>query len=162
MEVVTRLEFTTPCLGNVRDPQCDRMQRDRDGRVIFMPSWWRAAFAKAATALSRYHRLVDKIHPALQIDGTLTRIKRAYGSKMDRYKLHEGYAVGAVISARFILPFGMTIGQFTELLEATGDYIGISPYGWQLDYGRFKVREVIRRARGTPEKGRTSSSGNSG
>jgi hypothetical protein len=163
MEVVARLEFTTPCLGNVRKPDYDRMLRDRDDQVIFMPSWWRAAFAKASTALSRYHRLVDKIHPALQVEGRVTQIKRFFGRQMDGCKTHEGFDTGAVVTFRFILPYGMTIGQFTELLEAVGDYIGISPYGWKTgDYGHFKVQEVARRARGSHQKSRASHSGDSG
>ena len=154
MEVVAQLEFTTPCLGNVRRPDYDRMLRDRDGLVIFMTSWWRAAFAKAATALSRYHRLVDKIHPALQVEGEVSRIKRFYGPRMMSFKTHEGFDIGAVVQCRFILPHGMTIEQFTVLLEAVGDYICISPYGWQTgNYGHFKVLGVTRRARRTPKKG---------
>ena len=147
MEVVARLEFTTPCLGNVRKPDYDRMSRDRDGKVIFMPSWWRAAFTKAAIALSRYHRLVDKIYPALQIEGRVSRIKRLFGSKMNGVKIHEGFDIGTQVVCRFALPHGMTVGQFTELLEDTGLYIGVSPYGWRDDCGRFRVLSVDSAAR---------------
>jgi len=162
MEVVARLEFTTPCLGNVRRPDYDRMPCDRDGNVIFMTSWWRAAFAKAATALSRYHRLVDKVHPALQVEGRIAPIKRFFGSRMERFKIHEGFDVGTVVTCRFILPYGMTIEQFTELLETVGDYIGISPYGWRLgDLGHFKVLGVTRRARSPHQKSGSSSPGDS-
>ena len=163
MEVVARLEFTTPSLGNVRKPDYDRMSRDRDGKVIFMTSWWRAAFTKASTALSRYHRLVDKIHPALQVEGPVSRIKRPFGSQMDRIKVHEGFDIGARVTFRFILPYGMTIEQFAELLETVGDYIGISAYGWKTgDYGHFKVLEVARRARSPHQEGGASTAGDSG
>ena len=153
MEVVARLEFTTPCLGNVRHADCDLMQRDRDGNVIFMPSWWHAAFSKAAKAINRYHRLIDKIHPSLQVEGAVTRIKRYYGGQPAACKLHEGFDIGAVVTFRFILPHGMTLEQFTELLETVGDYICVSPYGWQTgNWGHFKVLEVKRRARSASKK----------
>jgi hypothetical protein len=163
MEVIVSLKFTTPCLGNVRRPECDLMQRSGDGKVIFLPTWWRSAFAQAAKAVNRYHRYVDRIHAALEVDGDVTRIKRRYGRRPGDFKFHEGFDVGTVVKVRFAVPNDLSVEQFTELLEALGDYIGISPYGWKKgDYGHFKVRDVSRVAAGAPAKGGEHSAGDSG
>ena len=167
MEVTARIRFTRPCLGNVRRPDCDQMERDPEGNVIFLSTWWRAAFAKAARAINRHYKLVDNIHPALQIYGPVTRIERPYteqhgDGRQRRIKIHEGFAVGAVVECSFLLSSGMTADYFTELLESVGIYFGISPYGWKTGlYGFFKVLEVRkggyrpRKESGEPAQGDT-------
>lgn len=142
MEVTATLKFTRPCLGSVRRSDYDRMQRDQDGNVIFLPTWWRAALAQAAKAISKYYKYIDQIHPGLPVDGNLSKIKRWYGQK--KYKLHEGFSVGTVIRVSFLIPNELTQNEFAELVEATGAYIGISPYGWKQKYGLFKLLEVRR------------------
>lgn len=144
MEVTAKLEFTRPCLGSIRREDCDLLQRDRDGNVIFLTSWWRGAMGEAARAINRYHRHVEQIYPKLQIDGPVKKIKRHYGKGPNDWKWHECFDEGAVITVRFAIPNKMKIGQFTELLEATGDYIGVSPYAWRKGYGRFRVLEVVK------------------
>jgi len=140
VEVTATIKFSRPCLGNVRRPDYDRMQRDQEGNVIFLQSWWRAAFAQAAKATSRYYKFVDLIHPGLTVEGAVSRIKRWYGQR--KYKVHEGFDVGAVVRVSFLLPPTLSIDEFTDLLETTGKYIGISAYGWRDKYGLFKVLEV--------------------
>lgn len=99
---------------------------------------------EAARAINRYHRHVEQIYPKLQIDGPVKKIKRHYGKGPNDWKWHECFDEGAVITVRFAIPNKMKIGQFTELLEATGDYIGVSPYAWRKGYGRFRVLEVVK------------------
>lgn len=141
MEVTATLQFTRPCLGNVRRPDYDRMNRDPDGNVIFLPSWWRAAFAQAAKAISKYYKFVDMIHPGLPVTGKLSRVKRYYGAK--KFKVHEGFDVGTTVTVNFLIPSGLSQSEFAELLEATGSYIGMSPYGWKTGmYGHFKLLGV--------------------
>ena len=141
MEVTATIKFTRPSLGSVRRPDYDRMQRDQDGNVIFLQSWWRAAFAQAAKALSKYYKYVDMIHPGLTVEGKLSRIKRWYAQK--RYKVHEGFAAGTVVQVSFLLPTELSQEEFSELLVATGEYIGVSPYGWKTgQYGHFKLLGV--------------------
>lgn len=157
MEVTARIQFTRPCLGNVRKPDFDRLLRDPDGEVIFLATWWRAALAKAARALNKYHSLVDKIRPALPVRGPISHIKRWYGDS-GAFKIHEGFDAGAVVTAQFLLPSGMTMDQFTELLETVGLYVGVSPYGWQSgDWGQFKVLEVLKSDRRSATRNRAGS-----
>jgi hypothetical protein len=140
MEATATLRFVRPCLGSVRRPDYDRLQRDQDGNVIFLPTWWRASLAQAAKAISKYYKYVDQIHPGLTVEGTISMIKRWYAPK--KYKLHEGFDVGTVIRASFLIPNELTLGEFAELLEAVGEYIGFSPYGWKDQYGLFRLLEV--------------------
>lgn len=153
MEVTARICFSRPCLGNVRRPDYDRMPRDSEGDVIFMVTWWRAAFAKAAKAINRFYSLVDKIHPALQVYGEVTKFKRWYnGGK--KFTVHECFDVGCTAEVSFLIPNEMTVSEFVELLEATGLYIGISPYGWRTGlYGHFKVLEVRKGGPSTHQEG---------
>lgn len=142
-EVTAVIQFTRPCLGNVRRPDFDRMQRDQDDVVIFMATWWRSAFLKAAKAINRYYDHVDKIHPALQVYGKVSRIKRRYGKDANQFKAHEGFDTGTIVEASFLIPANMSIDEFIELMRATGLYIGVSPYGWKTGaYGHFKLLEV--------------------
>lgn len=137
------LKFTRPCLGNVRRSDYDRLQRDHDGNVTFLPTWWRAAFAQAAKAISKYYKFIDQIHPGLVVDGKVSKIKRWYGQ--NRFKIHEGFNVGAVVRVSFLIPTELSQNNFAELLEATGAYIGVSPYGWKTGmYGHFKLLGVRR------------------
>ena len=153
MELIVKIKFTTPCLGNVRRDDFDRMVRDDSGRVIFLPSWWRAAFAQAASAISRYYNYVDQIRAAPPVEGEVTNIERRYGKGEADYKIHEGFDAGAAITVKFAIPGKMHIRQFVELLEAVGDYVGISPYGWKRgSFGHFKVLEVNPRG-GSYKKG---------
>lgn len=163
VEVIARLRFTTPCLGNVRRNDYDRMTRDAEGRIIFMPTWWRAALGQAARAISRYQNYVNQIMPALPVEGKLSRVSRRYGKGPDDLKVHEGYDVGAVVKVRFAIPNRMHIRQFIELLEAVGQYVGISPYrgGGKGDYGFFKIVEVSKVGASTYSKSRRRSSDSS-
>jgi len=156
MEVTARIQFTRPCLGNVRKPDFDRLLRDPDGEVIFLATWWRSALSQSARALNKYHSLVDKIRPALPVRGPVSHIKRWYGDD-GAFKIHEGFDAGAVVTVQFLLPSGMTLDQFTELLETAGLYVGVSPYGWKTGtYGQFKVLEVLKSDRRRTARDRAS------
>jgi hypothetical protein len=157
VEIIAKLKFTTPCLGNVRRDDFDRMVRDDGGHVIFLPSWWRAAFAQAASAISRYYNYVDQIRAAPPVEGDVTKIERRYGNGENDVKVHEGFDAGATIIVKFAIPGKMHVRQFVELLEAIGDYIGISPYGWKRGkFGHFKVLEVNPRGGRYKKGGRRS------
>jgi len=171
MEVVATLRFSTPCLGNIRQSDYDKMQRDPDGNIIFLPSWWKAAFIQASTAINQHRKMVDKILPALVVEGALTKIKRRYGSRAHEVHEHEGFDETSLVVVRFALSPGVAVEQFRELLQAVGSYVGFSPYR-QTDCGFFTVvsleTPLSRRAKGgssarasSDKKGGKPASGNS-
>jgi hypothetical protein len=143
MEVIASLRFNTPCLGNVRRPDRDLMERDPDGMVIFMPTWWRFAFRDAARMLNRFQKQVDCIKPALAVEGEVKVFSRQFGERPEDYKEHEAFIAGDTLVCRFMLD-GIKLGSFRELLETVGKYQGMSPYGFKDGFGRFSVMEVRR------------------
>lgn len=154
MEIIAKLKFRTPCLGGVRRDDYDRMLRDTDGNVIFLPTWWRAAFAEAATAINRYDHYVNQIRPSPPVEGKLTQITRRYGKGPQDYKIHEGFDTGTIITVKFAIPGKMHKQQFVELLEAIGDYTGFSPYRGRKQYGFFSVVSISQPAYRTQKRAR--------
>jgi hypothetical protein len=140
MEVVATVRFVTPCLGNVRGERLDCMLRGRDGRVLLLQSWWRSGLGYAAQALCRWVDEVGQIQTAPEVDGRLEIYRRFYGPK--DFKEHEAFLAGREIMVKFCLPPKMTLEDFRELLSVAGQYVGISPYGYKQDYGRFEVVDV--------------------
>jgi len=140
MEVVARLRFTTPCLGNVRRPQRDLMLRSSTGNVLFLQGWWRACLSYAANAVGRYQKDVGDVQADPEVDGTTDVFKRYYGET--EYKEHEAFLAGAEITVRFCLPSSVPLAGFKELMEVAGKYAGISPYGYKQNYGRFSVLSI--------------------
>ena len=147
MEVVARLQFITPCLGNVRRPNGpDRMLRTPGGEVMFLASWWRSALAYAAKAINRYQREIESIQPALEIRGDLKVYPRYYGNR-GLFNEHEAFLEGAEVEVNFLLPTRMKLATFQRIMEVVGEYAGISPYGWKDGYGRFTVIDIGQRRR---------------
>ena len=157
MEVIARIRFTTPCLGAERKPRCDTMLRDKEGRVILMQSWWRSALRFAAKAMCRHQDDIENIQVDPVVDGT-TRIYKRYFSTAS-FQEHECFDAGDEITVRFCLPNAIPVESFTELLSTAGKYVGISPYGFKLDFGRFAVLEVVKKHAGNnPKKPQPDSS----
>lgn len=140
MIVQVKLRFITPCLGNVRERECDRMIKDAEGNVVFMQSWWRGCLKYGAKALNHFFSEVDQVQANPIVTGTLSLFKRFYAP--ERFTYHECFAAGAVISVSFCLPDRISSEAFRELLEVGGKYVGISPYGYRADFGRFTVLAV--------------------
>ena len=139
MEVSVIIRFTTPCLGNVRG-SVGEMLRDAQGRVIFLQSWWRAGLGFAAQALCRYQKEVAEVQTDPVVEGTLSNYERYYAP--DKSQTHEAFDAGTTLRVRFLLPRKMDAKGFRELLKLSGKYVGISPYGYRQDFGRFTVESV--------------------
>ena len=151
-EVKIELRFITPCLGNVRG-KVDRMQRNSDGQVIFLQTWWRGALTYAAKAMSKYIDSISKIQWDPVIRGETTIFKRFYSNTS--FKSHEAFDAGSHIFVNAMLPNEILVDDFKELLHIAGTYVGISPYGWKKDYGRFEVVSVDSRHRNINENKNT-------
>jgi serine protease inhibitor len=124
------------------------MLRDPDGRVMFLPTWWKALMHYAAQVVNRHHTAIKTIDWAPVIEGTTREYKRYYAAK--KFTLHEAFFPGDTITVYAVLPATLPIDDFKELLEVAGKYKGISPYRKD-QYGTFDVVDVTRRSRLTPE-----------
>lgn len=139
-EIVVKLRFITPCLGNIRRNDCDAFERDASGNVVFRHTAWYNVLAYGAQALSKHQALISQVRSHPQILGVTSTIKRWYDD--NAYRRHEGFGAGAEIIARFMLPTGIPTEDFIAILNLAGAYYGLSPYGWQYGYGKFEAEQV--------------------
>lgn len=143
IEVVVKLRFITPSLGHKRSHGRyvpDKMLKDKDGRVIFLPRWWNAVLAYGADALSKYQGEICKIQWDPIIDGKLDFYDRYYTGS--QYRRHEAFLADSVIGVKAMIPSSIPIEDFQRVLELAGTYKGISPYGHDKGFGRFVVESV--------------------
>ena len=145
-EVAIKLKFITPCLGGIRREDYDRFERDGDGSVIFLASWWREVLQYGAQAFGKHQGLITDIHMHAKIIGEVKIYRRYYGP--NKYKEHEAFLRDDVVFLKAMLPTGLPAEDFEEILRLAGNYRGIAPYGWKDGYGQFEVQgvePVIRR-----------------
>jgi len=157
-EVTIRLRFLRECLGSVRrktrrDQTIYEMPRSpaQDGRVMFLPSWWRSLMQYASKVANLHQRLAGSVDWDPHVDGNPRRDwRRTVVSRSEdkrnrqRYALHEAFHPGAVIGVNAVLPDGISIEEFQRLLEIAGTYRGISPFKSDDDkYGTFEVVSIM-------------------
>lgn len=158
IEVTARLRFTRECLGSVKAKKAVghfrpfRMPRMPGGKVRFLPSWWRKGVTYAAKVLNRHQNLAGRIEWDSAIDGqpggTWKRWVKPNGGQPGYHAEHECFLPGQEIGVNAVLPSGISIQDFWNLLEIVGTYRGVSPHldrGEQ--YGTFEVLSVQRRRR---------------
>lgn len=151
-EVTFCIRFTTPCLGNVRAQEVDKLNRDTEGNIIFMPSWWQRVIVSAANAINLAQGLVRQISWDIVVYRArkqVTIFDRSYTERkgsdfVHGSARHEALLVGAAVWINVLLPDGIPLDNFRSLLEAAGRYYGISPFGHRLGFGRFEVLNVKR------------------
>lgn len=153
-EVVVRLQFTRQSLGYAQQRLTPQqviyvMPRDPSRRVIFLASWWHERMDYAAKVLNRYQGLVTRIGWSQIVEGDLTHYRRTIwrkktsGAVKSGYALHEAYLAGSTIQVSAVLPSGLPVDAFRELLDIVGRYKGISPYHSETDvYGTFDVLSI--------------------
>lgn len=153
IEVEMQLQFVTPCLGNVRcEDGIDRMNRMPSlhpifdpPKVRFMPTWWKNCVSFGAKGLAKHQNRVRNIRWDPSVTGDLSIIERHYkDGDQTGIKKHEGFAEGAVIAVKAMLPDGLPIEDFRKIMNLGGTYVGISPYGHKLNWGRFKVVNIAK------------------
>lgn len=151
-EVVIQIRFTKECLGFAKKPVKNGsgviycMPRDGKGRVIFLPSWWRNNLVYAAKVTGMHYAKVPAIDWAGAVEGNLSEWKRFVtppGQQKRRYALHEAFRANTVVEVSAVLPDGLPIEDFSELLDVAGTYKGISPFQGKDDvYGTFETVSV--------------------
>ena len=136
------LEFTRHVLANGTAPNGDRdrFQRDSTGKLIWEQSWWYSAF-NTAIELSRMRGIkAADIHMNLTVEADTELYKRRYGE--DKFRTHEAIMPGTQVTFEAMVSDQITESNLTVILERMGTYVGLSPYGYRLGYGKFNVIEV--------------------
>ena len=156
-EITIRLRFNQPCPGAVRTQDGKNVlhvhQRDPEGRVMFLSSWWAALVRYAAKVLNKHQSEVKKIRWDPVIDGVPRKWKRylptpeGKAASRARYALHEAFHPGDIIGVKCVLPRPISTDDMWQLLEIAGSYKGISPYKPNDGYGTFCVVSIHRRRR---------------
>lgn len=155
-EVNVRLRFNRACLGAAKKRKgrdvvyC--MDRDPNGRIMFMPASWLGVMRYAAKLANRHHALVKQIDWNPLVDGqprldwrrTIVRD----GERRTHYAVHEAFQPGDIIGVSAVLPDGMNLDDFWRLLEIVGTYKGFSPFNNETEkYGTFEVVSIVPAAR---------------
>lgn len=172
-EVTIRLRFNRECLGSVKKRKSLKGQnpqvvfcfaRDPSGRIMFLPTWWASLLSYSAKVANRAFDIVNRIDWDPIVDGKpKERWKRvvvpahADPKGRERYALHEAFPPGAVIGINAVIPRGLSVDEFEDLLTIAGTYRGISPFREDNEkYGTFEVLSVNTTVRNR-EKSKTQS-----
>jgi hypothetical protein len=165
-EVSIRLRFIRECLGSAKrqkgqDQTVFCMPRDPRGHVMFLPSWWKSLMAYAAKVRNLGQSLVGNIDWDPIVDGAPTNWRRIIvppskdRKRRARYAMHEAFPPGSFIGIKAVLPDGLSLDDFQEILTTAGTYRGISPYQPPGEsYGTFEVQSV-KKARQKQEQNPT-------
>lgn len=157
-EMVIRIRFTRPCLGNIKVRKTFSangrrkkrtffvFQRDHVGRVLFQQTAWKALLRRAAETLCRHQQSVGNIQFGLTADGRPQPVpekfyRRFYES--DKYSPHEAFFAGDEIGLSCVVPQSISDDDLWRLLVLIGKYYGLSPYRGG-DYGHFEVVSVTQ------------------
>ena len=137
------IEFISHCLshGNrIPTEDCDKFQRDGDNALIFHQSWFYTAFAKALGAIQ-----LRGVRPGdILVDPTVNAPTTVFNRRYSRVKFrkHESILSGTRVTFKAMVSDNITTSVLNTLLKHVGAFIGISPYGYKLGYGKFNVIEV--------------------
>jgi len=136
------LEFTSHVLANSTnfDGQKDMFQRDSDDKLIFQQSWWYSAYTKAIE-LSRLRGVKPgDISMDLTVEAATQLYDRRYGDNKTR--THEAIMPGTVVEFNAVVADHVTESILRLILDKMGTFVGLSPYGFRLGYGKFKVKSI--------------------
>ena len=136
------LEFVRHVLANGHGPNGERdvFERTSDNNLIFYQTWWYSAFSKALEGSAVRGIKPADISVELTVSAPTEKWNRHYGPGKSR--LHEAIMPGTKVAFQAEVADKITESNLTEILERMGRFVGISPYGHKLGYGRFKVVKV--------------------
>jgi len=136
------LEFTTHVLANSVGPndEKDHFQRDSDGHLIWQQSWWYSAFTRAIELAHIRGVKAGDINMNLSVKAETDLYKRRYGE--GKFRTHEAIMPGAEVTFEAIVDDRITKSNLETILDRMGKYVGLSPYGYRLGFGKFNVISV--------------------
>ena len=139
------LEFLTHVLANdiAPDGRRDRFQHASDGAIVFRQTWWYSAL-DAAIKLSD---LRDVKPGHISLDPCVKASTATYKRKFDKdgrtcYRTHEAIMPGTRAQFAASVDDHITTSTLQTLLHRMGRFVGLSPYGHKLGFGRFQVVSV--------------------
>lgn len=136
------LEFTQHVLANSTGPhgRKDRFQRDGQNRIVFQQSWFHSAFCQGIELARLRGVKAADIHMDLTFEAPTEDYNRRYGP--EKFREHEAIMPGTKVTFNAVVADNITEQVLRQILERIGKYVGISPYGYKLGFGKFNVTEV--------------------
>jgi hypothetical protein len=136
------LEFSKHVLANSVGPdgQNDRFERDSDNKLIWQQSWWYSAFAKAMQMSKLRGLKPGDICMNLTVEAPTELFARRWGD--NKVRTHEAIMPGTRVMFEAVVADHVTESNLQTILTRMGQYVGLSPYGFRLGYGRFSVVNV--------------------
>jgi hypothetical protein len=143
-EMKIEIEFVTRCLAlspNRREGDTDWFRKDSEGNLIWNQAWWYSAITNTAKMYE-----IRSVKPSMfnfcpVVAVVTTEVyKRKYGS--NSYRSHECIPTGTRAVFTAVVADQITESVLYNLLEKMGMYVGLSPYGHRLGYGKFTVKSV--------------------
>lgn len=136
------LEFTTHVLANGVGPdgERDRFQRDSKNRMIWQQSWWYSAFSRAIELAGVKHIKAADISMDLAVEAPTEIFDRKYGR--DEHRKHEAIMPGTEVTFSAVVADHITESNLSLILDRLGRFVGLSPYGHKLGYGKSSVIAV--------------------
>jgi hypothetical protein len=136
------LEFTTHVLANSVGPndEKDHFQRDSENNLIWQQSWWYSAFTRAIELSHIRGIKASDISMNLSVKADTEVYKRRYGD--GQFRKHEAIMPGTRLTFEAIVDDRITQSNLEVILDRMGKFVGLSPYGYRLGYGKFNVISV--------------------
>lgn len=141
-DVSFTLEFTRHVLANSNTPGGDpcNFQRDSRDNLIWQQSWWYSAFSKAIEMEGMRGVKAGDIHMDLSVQAPTEMYRRKYGR--DKCRTHEAIMPGSQVTFNAVVADHITKSNLNAILERMGKYVGLSPFGYRLGFGKFNVTDV--------------------
>jgi len=137
------IEFITHCLavssGSKKD-SCEYFDRDSKDRIIWKQSWWYTALNSTISMYKIRGVKPNDFNISLLVEAKVQIFKRRYGQ--NGFRKHEAIMPGTRVTFNAVVADNVTESTLTHILEKMGDYVGVSPYGHNLGYGKFVVIDV--------------------
>ena len=141
-EAKFELEFTSHVLANSTNVkgQKDVFQRDGDDNLVFQCSWWYTALTKAIELARVRGVKASDISMDLTVKAPTEIYNRKYSG--DQYREHEAIMPGTVVTFNAMVSDNITESILRNILEKLGTYVGLSPYGHGLGYGKAHLKSL--------------------
>ena len=136
------VQFSTAVLANgiATDGKRDHFSRDALKNLLFKPAWWHAALRTAVEMSGVRGLSVSDIHMNLAVpDPGTTMVKHVYDGGERR---HETIPPGAKVVFEALVSDSVDKSSLSAVFGLLGSYIGLSPHGHNLGFGRFTLLDV--------------------
>jgi hypothetical protein len=131
--------FTTHVLannmGNRNDKDC--FQRDNENNIIYQQAWWFSAFTRAIELAHIRGIKASDISMNLSVKAATDYYNRRYGD--GKFRLHEAIMPGTHVTFEAVVSDHVTESNLRLILDRMGKFVGLSPYGYRLGFGKFNL-----------------------